>query len=77
MICSECTRKAHARGLCSSHYTAWYRKHGQEAKKLRAPAQRKWKFKPKHWFSWLEARTPDIRTLELREGIQTLRHTLP
>lgn len=79
MICSKCTRKMHARGLCASHYTAWYREHVEEVKRERERPHhvRKWKFTAEHWWKWWDKRTPDVHTLERRAQIQSMRRTLP
>lgn len=75
MICRKCPKKAHARGMCRSHYMEWYRGHGEIARREgeRYQPKRYWKFSARHWWSWWEKRTPDVRTLELRSGIESMR----
>lgn len=77
MICSKCDRKMHARGLCASHYTAWYREHAKECKREKPYHVRKWKFTPAHWWKWWEARTPSQRDIERATHIEQMRQSLP
>lgn len=78
MTCRECSDKPHARGLCRSHYSAWYRKHRDEVRRESDTSRhyRKWKFTAEHWWSWWEKRTPDLHTLERRASINALRRGL-
>jgi hypothetical protein len=78
VTCLECSSEViHARDLCRRHYSAWYRKHRDEAKRqVFVPNKHAWKFTPEHWWKWWQKRTPDERTLRLREGISQFRSAL-